>query len=265
MASVRMTIFVAALSAGLVGCPKRVTPELQGKNAPTTGEALRRRVERAQAQVSSLKGDAKLSIESPDGSGSTTLFVAADEVGRIHIEQVDFFGKPQSVMVVSEGRFALFDVEKNTFYQGTATARVLERFVRLALEPREMNELLLGRAPLIDGQPSMSVNLGLQTWQLSIRGASAGVSELVQVDPETERVVRATVDRGGRTVELSFGDFSEQQGVRLPERVSYEEAAQRTRATLAFKSVVLNRTLESDLFVLEAPKGAQVVSVDSMP
>ena len=73
-------------------CPKRLEfgPEGRIEDAPTLYQHVRER----QAQVVNLEGDAKLRVESPQGSGTLGNFLAITRPGLIHLETYDFFNRP---------------------------------------------------------------------------------------------------------------------------------------------------------------------------
>src|SRR3954471_18926009 len=81
----------------LCACPTRVDFGKSGE--PTSAEDLLKRVTVAESAVVSVKGEAKLRVDSPQLKGVVTLFAAVTHPAYVHLESLDFFGKPQGVLV----------------------------------------------------------------------------------------------------------------------------------------------------------------------
>ena len=89
----------------------------------TQAEELFRLMSAAQAQVVTLQGDGKLRVESPQGSGTVSAWLAVSRPGLLRVEMFDFFNRPIAVLVTDGQRFGLFQAQENKFYQGPATPR----------------------------------------------------------------------------------------------------------------------------------------------
>ena len=152
----------------LTACPRAAIDFGKDGEARSAEEVLKR-VELTESQVIGLKGDARLSVDSPQGKGSVSLFVGVFHPAYIHIEQLDFFGKPQGVMTTDGTNFGLYDAQAGRFLHGPATAPNLGRFLPLVIPPRELASLLLGRAPRIDFESAtMSVDAEHRAYVLTL-------------------------------------------------------------------------------------------------
>src|SRR5579871_6942389 len=98
------------MGALLAGCPKRIEfgPEGEVKDPA----ALLKLIQGAEESILTLKGDSSLKVKSPDANGSVTLFVAVSRPALIHFETIDFFGRPQAVLVSDGKRFSLFNAQE---------------------------------------------------------------------------------------------------------------------------------------------------------
>src|SRR5512145_482413 len=61
--------------------------------------ALLAQVERTQALVTRVRGEARVKVESPAGSGTVTQLLIAERPDRLRLDTLDFFGNPAAVLV----------------------------------------------------------------------------------------------------------------------------------------------------------------------
>src|SRR5215472_2607681 len=136
--------FFLALS---LGCAKRIDFGPSGE--VRSAEELLRLIDLAERQVTSVKGEARLRVSSPSRGGTLNPFVAVAEPDNLHLEALNFFGKPQNILVSSRTRFALLDGEAGKYFRGPASPQNLSRFMPVAVPVPELMSMLLGRAPRI--------------------------------------------------------------------------------------------------------------------
>lgn len=246
---------------GLCGCP-RLPPLDYGASGPARDAAdLLKRIEVAEAQVFSVKGDAKLVVDSEQGKGSVSLFVAVLHPSRMHIEQLDFFGRPEGILVTDGEQFGLYDGKQRKFFRGPASPQNLARFVPIALPPRELAALLLGRVPRLPPETSaMTVDEATRSYQLSLtRGA---ITQRLSVSTGTHRVTRSRVE-GLDTYAIDADELTAFAGATLPKRVLLEAPKAKLTVELLYKDITVNETPELTLFELEPPEGIPVVEVQA--
>ncbi len=246
-----------ALCLGLTGCPVRVDFGKDGE-PKDVGELLRR-VAFAEEQVMSIKGEAKLKIDGSKGKGSITLFAAVMHPAFLHIESLDFFGRPVGSLVSDGARFGLYDGQAGRYYQGPASAENVGRFVPIALPPSELAALLLGRAPrLPEAKAEMTFDPKAGQFIVTLRREQ--VTQRVWVQPPTYRVVRSRVE-GLKTYDLDFEDIEVVGAVSYPRKVVLE--ARGEKLELNYKDIVINETLETSMFEIAPPANVPVVEVDA--
>jgi Domain of unknown function (DUF4292) len=255
----RPILLVTAALLVLSGCPRRGV-DFGKDGAPTSAEQLLERINFAEAQVFALKGDARLGVESPQGKGSITLFVAVAHPALVHIEQLDFFGRPQSVLVTNGTDFGLYMSQEGKYYRGPATAANLGRFLPLVMPPTELVAVMLGRAPRI---PQQRLEMGFDETQhqLVLTLERQDVKQTLHVSPPSYRVVKSEVEHLA-AYELTFPELRIQGQVTFAKSLVLEAASQKTRLELTWKDVALNEAPDLTLFELEPPEGASVVEVD---
>lgn len=257
----RQRFVLLILPVLLTACPpKRVDFGKDG--APTSAKDLLARVNFAEAQVFSLKGDGRLGVDSPQGKGSVTLFAAVQHPAYIHIEQLDFFGKPQGVFVTDGEKFGLYTAQDGKFFRGPATAANLSRFLPIVMPPSELASVMLGRAPRIPiDDLAMRFDDGLQLFVLTITRGK--VKQILHVQPPSYRVVKSTAENFN-AYDLAFSDIiTTDTGVTVPKTAALDAKIARTKVELVWKEVAVNEAPDMTLFDLAPPEGIPVVEVDA--
>jgi outer membrane lipoprotein-sorting protein len=249
-----------ALAAG--GCPRggRLSPDLAADPA-----ALLADVRARQEEVRSVRGTAKLRVDSPSLRGTVTEFIAAEKPARLHLETLDFFGNPAAVLVADGDRFGFYDARTRTFYRGDATPENVSRFLPVVIPPAELVTILCGSAPILpgealeasprDGRILLVVGLGAIGQQLTVGDRLA---------IERSRVRRASEDPAAQAAfyDLDFDDFRRRGGIRFPGEARLDAAGARSSVRLAWRSdLEVNARLDADLFRIEPPRGAAVVEL----
>lgn len=252
----------ALLSAVMfAGCP-RLPPLDYGKDGPAiSGADLLERIEVAELSVVSVKGDAKLIVDSPQGKGSVSLYVAVLHPARLHIEQLDFFGRPEGILVTDGERFGLYDGRQRKYFRGPASPTNLARFLPIALPPRELASLLLGRVPRVPADSSeLSIDEGLRAYRLTLH--KGAVTQRLTVSTGTHRVLSSRVE-GLNTYAIDLGELDTFGAATLPRRLTLDAPSAKTSVELIYKDIAVNETPEVTMFELEPPEGTPVIEVDA--
>ncbi len=248
----------------LMGCfaacpPARVDFGRDGE--PRTADELLKRIELAETSVLTLTGEGKLFVDSPQGKGAVSIFTQVSHPSLVHLEQLDFFGKPQGVLTTDGERFGLYDAQSAKYFQGPATPTNLGRFLPVVMPVTELTSLLLGRVPRIHPdatQLRFDPASGLFTLTLT-RGS---VVQTLSVSPPSYRVVKSAVV-GLAAYGLEFGDLSTVGPVVFPRHVALDAAGVKTRVEITWKDVTLNQAPDLTLFELTGPEGVPVVDLDA--
>ena len=255
-------IFLAVLFSGvLTGCPKRI--EFGPEGLIEDPEKLFELTSQAQANVLTLQGDAKLRVDSPQGSGTLSMFLAISRPGLLHMETFDFFNRPVAALVSDGQRFGLYQAEGNIFYQGPASPENVSRFLPVVLPSEELVAVMLGQVPFIPAErKTLELNRDEGVYVLKLfRGA---VTQTLHVHTKHHRVVRSEV-RGVPGYDLSFDNLEphKEGGMVFPKEVKLIAEVAETELRLRYSAVTLNERPDLTLFELTPPEGARVVDVDA--
>ncbi len=223
------------------------------------------------AKVRSLKGEARAAVEMKGQSGTVEQFVAAEAPASIHLEALDFFGRPLAMMATDGERFTLFDANEGLFLEGPATAANIALFLPVKLSPREATAILLGAIPRIRfGEARLELDKGRRAYKLTLVGAAehAGLTQTLWVETEDLRPLRSEL-RGRDGYDLRFDDFQLISGQIFPARtkVTAVDAAGKSLGTsidLQYKeAIVLNVPVNPGAFELTPPEKAERIELDA--
>lgn len=256
----RLSLLLISLVLALTACPKRIA-DFGKDGEPRTPQELLQRINVAESQIYSLKGDAKLHVDGPQGKGAVALFAAVTHPAYIHIEQLDFFGRPQGVFVTDGTRFGLYLAQDGKYYRGPATPANLSRFLPLVMPPAELAAVMLGRAPRIPAD-SLEMRFDDKLQQLVLVIVRGKVRQTLHVQPPSYRVVKSTAENLN-AYDLTFTDLSTENGVTLPKHASLDARSAKTAVALVWKDVTVNEAPDLTLYEFEPPEGIPVVEVDA--
>jgi outer membrane lipoprotein-sorting protein len=237
----------------LAGCP----PRADVRTTPVPDAmALLGEVEAIEARVAALQSQARVRVESGGKRGNLTAFVAVAAPASVHLEVLDFFGRPSAILVSDGQRFVLYQAETGIWLRGPATPENLARILPVALPPEELVAMLLGRAPRIaDTRPELQIDAEANAFRVILR--SADRSQQLWVDPGTRRVVRSQLS-GPSGYGLTFEDFTDIRQVPFPRKLGFTGPA---TVVLEYTDPRLGEGPPASLFRAEPPTGARVEEV----
>ena len=254
MRRLRPLAAVAALAAlAACGPPRTPPPALSLDPAELLAQ-----VKAAQANVRSVRGEARVRVEGEAFKGAVRELVAAEKPDRLRVDTLDFFGNPVAQLATSGGRFTLYDARARVVYRGAATPANLARLVPLPLPADALVTILCGSAPLLDGRPA-SAEPGRGVVLLELAG-----------DGRTQRLEigeHAAIERSERSgaggYALRFEHFRFRPGGRLPNDLVLRSDSPSVKLELHWTDVEVNAVVEASLFRIDAPRGVRVVDLDA--
>jgi hypothetical protein len=248
---------LAALAAS--ACAPRVPPP----DLSVEPEPLLAQVRAAQAKVRSVRGEARLSVESDAASGAAAQLVAAELPASLRIETLDFFGNPIAVLATSGGRFALWNGREKVFYRGPATPENLALLVPLPLAAEELVAILCGTAPVPAGARAVSATpgRGFVTLELALED---GRRQVLRVGAGA--LVERSEVQGAGGYRLRFEQRGlEESAPRFPAKVTLASDTPRVSLELTWREAEANVSHDPAFFRIEPPRGARVVELGNEP
>jgi hypothetical protein len=217
--------------------------------------------DRAERRVLTLNAEARLRIDSPRDRGTVSMFAAVSRPELLHLEPLDFFGRPRGVLVVQGGRFGLYSADEGKYYLGPASPENVSRFLPVVLPAHELVMVMLGQAPRL---PHDDLTLTLdEAERVYVLTLSRGtIRQVLWIDPRHHRVRKSQLE-GIAAYDLEFADFAEQGEVVFPRKVKLSAKEARTELELTYSEFTLNQPPDLTLFEIEPPEDVPVVPVDS--
>lgn len=247
------------LTIACLGCTKRLAFGPEGE-LRDPHEVLAR-VDAAEAKVISLRGDGRLDVDSKDARGGVGLFLSVSRPALLHLEPIDFFNRPQGVLVSDGTTFSLYSVPESVVLTGPASPPNVSRLLPIVIPANELVSVMLGEAPRIEPDTvELAIDEEQRTYRLTL--TKGEIVQTLWVHPEHFRVLRSEV-RGAPAYDLQFSDFLKTPDVALPRRIVLASQAGEARLELRHKDVVINGPLDLTDFEFEAPEGIPVTQVDA--
>jgi Domain of unknown function (DUF4292) len=243
----------------LAACPPpRV--EFGPDGAPRSLEELLAKVDFAQGHVVSLKGDAKVKITSPTRGAAFDLFAAVALPASLHLEALDFFGRPQAMVLSDGARFGAWDMANGRYYRGRATAQNLARILPVVMPPPLLAATLLGRAERLE-PAERTFTFDEKKGAFVITLTQGEVRQVLEVQPPSYRVVRVRWE-GRAGYDLDFEDIAPFGSFTFPRLLRLTAPEAKESVELRYKDISLNESPEASLFDTEPPPNVTVVPVD---
>lgn len=237
----------------LTGCPPRVDVR---SVPPPDATALLSEVDAVDAHVARLQSQAKARVDARGKKGNVQLFVAAAAPASVHLEVLDFFGKPSGILISDGQRFVMYASDAGVWQRGAASAGNVSRVLPVSLPPEQLVSMLLGRAPrLADPAPTLAVDAEANAFRVTLR--AGGRTQDLWVDPWRRRVVRSHLDGpGGYT--LTFEGFEDVRGAPFPRSITFSGEGS---VALQYTDLHLGEQPDLSLFTPEPPPGVPVEEV----
>jgi hypothetical protein len=244
--------------AASLACAKRIdfgaTGEIHNPNE------LLKLTDQVERRIISLKGEARLRVSSPKDNGTLNIFAAVAEPDKLHLESLNFFGKPQAILVAGSARFEMLDQDAGKYYRGPASRENLSRFMPVVVPANDLVAMLLGRAPRIAAS-SASLRLDSAEKSYVVTLSEAQCEQTIWIEPSSYRVTRSQL-RGCQAYDLTFDDFQSFASTEVPRKATLNIPGEATRVELKYREVQLNERLDSSMFELAPPSGIQIIELD---
>lgn len=260
-------LFLLALTALLVtGCPRRA-PLVFGPEGPIEEpETLLAHLDKRSAQLVSIKAEARVRLRTPQQSGTVTEFIAAMRPAFLHLQTLNFFGKPVAVLVSDGDTFALFHEEQAAYYTGPATAQNVSQLLPIVVSPRELTALLLGDVPRIRPEKmSLEIDEERRAYLLTLEGNRA--TQRIWVDTEQLVPLRSEI-RGIAAYDLDHSNYEKVEGLPFAttvELIAVDPDGKPTgiEVRLSWRDIELNPEADLTLFSLPQPPATELIRVDA--
>lgn len=277
-------VLLLLLPVGLAGCPK---PLLVRPYPPPTAEELLGHLRHDRDSVLALRARAKADyLDGAAGRVKIDIGLVLAKPNRLRLSGENSLTGPLLTLVTDGQDFQLLDVRRNSFMAGKVNPCSMARLIRVALQPAEAVEILLGGVPLLADRDVAGTQLD---WSgkdggrevLTLRD-SAGRTEILKLapragglpgqpsgwelreaeghDPSGQVAWRVRHEDFTDVSLTGTGESSGSEGkpgrtVRLPAVTYIEDPPHKSDVRLRWRERELNPSLEPGLFHMDAPAG----------
>ena len=261
----RSQALAAALAAVLLfmmpGCAPRKAPPPLPALPPVAADALLQQVETCGADVTSLRGLAKVRLVNGGKTVNVRQAILAGYPDRLRTETLSPFGSPLLVLASDGQNLDALLPGEGRFLHGPASAENLRRFSRLPLRLTDLVGLLLYRPPLFPWEEMRggSGDAGSR-YRLFLDGPAAR-RQVFSFAADLQLTGAAYYDGKELLLEIGYGDFGPAP-TPFPRQAELQLPGHGVTARIHFEEVELNVDLPAALFHLQPPAG---VVVEELP
>lgn len=254
--ALRLTVMM--LLGVVSGCATRPGYQVPAPVADASGQALFDDWLARASQHRTLRGVAKIRVQTPERTLNGTQVLLAETPERLRTETLSPFGTPLLVMTANETELAVLVPGDNRFYRGWSTPENLGRFTRLPLQLADLVSILLFKPPLIAHDRFAAVPSPDGGWLVTLE--SGRRRQELRFDAARHLTMVQYLAGEELQLRLVYGEFDEL--LATPQRIDLDLPPQRIQAALVFKELEMNRPILPELFTLTAPANATVTLLD---
>ncbi len=260
-----VALCLVSLAAGCA--PKNLPPE-PGHELPNPAEIVERFSGKHLVGMD-LKGLARVTLRSPQGTFASTCLIAARLPFYLRVETFPpIIGPPNLFFSLNGKGIKVYVPDQGTFYIGGATKENITRFLPFCLEVEEMIPLMMGVLPPSFRQERTALKGVTADGLYRIdAGKYGGETQSCFVDLARGELVRVeSKDSGGRLIHTAnLRNYRPVEGMTLPQDVElrYEEGdLKEWSLRVSFSDIRLSRGEDNDLYDLEIPSGVDLLYLD---
>lgn len=185
--------------------------------------------------------------------------IACDRDGRLRLEILDWLNHVLFLAIFNQDGFLTYSPSGNEYKQGPDDAEKIREMLGIPLTGKELTALAMGDPfflPLAD--PTVRISVDRDVLLLDVEAAGAGPRYLVWLDQEgrPDRMFVLRPYGGGQALgdlQVDYGRYRRVDSVSFPHRIRLKATATGSVLQVDYQRVVLNETLEEDLFRFSPP------------
>ena len=255
-------IAVSLLSLSL-GCLKRTGPPARFDEADLSDpESIYREIVSRGETIRTLQGAADLRLRTEQRKAGLDAVIACDRQGRLRFEILDLLNHVVFLAIFQPQGFLTYSTSENEYTEGSEDPEQVREMLGIPLKAEELTALALGDPfflPVSD--PIVRTSLDQDALLLDVESSGAGPRYLVWLDEE-KRPAKMFVIRpygGGRAIgdlHVEYGRYRTVGGISFPHRIRVTVTGSESVLQVDYQKVLLNESLEEDLFLFVPPEGA---------
>lgn len=209
---------------------------------PIDPAEVMRLVEKRNREIVALEGYGRISIDSPEFSGSGSINVKLLKPDSLQLDITAAFGVTIARGLLTSTTFQFYDGSNNTVVEGQSTAHNLRRLLRVGLEFGDILDVLSGTIRLPEHTASPAPEGVLQGDMYILTWSDEHGSMEYSIDPRYT-AVRRLIRRdsfGDITEEVNFRDYRRKGSVFLPQIVSITKPSYDESLTVVYNNQAIN-------------------------
>lgn len=244
--------------------PTVPAPPSIGSTLPT-GQELLIPLTARRAQVTSLRGLARIVYKDPAEKGTARQAVAVTAPDRFRLELFSPVGI--AALVTTDGQqLAAYLPQEKTIYRGAASPLNAARFLRVMLSASQVASFLLGLPLLPWDADGGTVRFDSESalYELTVPMPGGGTQHLV-FEQKLRRLVKWEVQNtaGHPLARMTLADYRAVQRQEFPFEIALIDLQGNQEATIYYEQVELNPPLPPTLFTLAAIAGVREANLDA--
>jgi outer membrane lipoprotein-sorting protein len=208
------------------------------------------------SRIHSLKGEGKISFETPDiaQSGSFKLTLRKPDSLLIHLQGP--FGIKVGSALVTRTAFSFYNSLENKLITGSSSMENLNRILHVQLSFDDLLNIFAG-GEFIDDDLRSPDETSIENDHFIFMYTSRHSSRRYWIDPTSLCIQKIQfLDESGKlTLEQSFDDFEDVVGIVMPYAIRITQPKMRQRLTLNFSDLTVNA--EQLQFTFSIPQNAE--------
>ncbi|MFZ1731608.1 MAG: DUF4292 domain-containing protein [Bacteroidota bacterium] len=237
--SLRSSFLYSAILTILVGCSG--TPGID-TSKPIDPNDIMQRVEQRNRKVLALRGNGKISVESPAFSGGGSIQIIILKPDSLQLEINGPFGVTVARGLVTDRSFQFYDGMNNTVSEGATTAENLRRVLRFPIEFSDIQNILTGTLGFGAVPRDVTPTGALKDNTYTLTWVSEGQSLEYTIDLGTFAVLRFARrnEEGELLEEILFRDFRGKAGIDIPQIVSITRPMDDESLSIVYDGMTVN-------------------------
>ncbi len=213
-------------------------------------EAWPRRYRQNFQRIQTFRGEARLTLESPQGGGSVNLETLWDHPNKLFLKAEGPLGLDVGKIFVGQERFIWYNQYDNHFTSGSLDDPYLNRFLQTNITFHDLKYAVLGFAvQALDSLRLLDATHGVFA---TVPPVEDEIHYRLIVNPETGLLESVEALRESRVfMRQDYKRYRIIQGVYVPTLVQITMLDQRERVSVFYKDLKLNRPIDPQDYLIE--------------
>jgi hypothetical protein len=212
-----------------------------------------------QRRVHTCFGTGRLTIRTPEGEDDVKLLVAGQKSPfHVRFEVTHPWGRPLLHLVMSESTLEAVVFPQKRVYRGRPQDVLPTGSLPIPLRPDILWSLVRG-FPVV---PAHARGGPAKAGQIALFGENDEVRQVITFG--SDRALPLCVSFFDPALDVYYGPFDDDDGIRWAPLAKVVHSGSETSLALALKERVFNRSLPSELFQTEVPRGFKVRALSNL-